>query len=194
MRKICVLLGFLAIAGLVLTIGSATAGDVNQSPSSKAWGKPFQHLQRQINQLKSILYEIKSRRATKVYDADNQYLGNLLQAREDIFIYIPKLRAVARLDLSTGDILARAVDFKRRGCHGPAYISGSYIVRTYQEDVGSRYYKPILERPLVSYRSYRDYTGRCQNSTGSNHLYKTVEIFEEDFPFDLPVALPLEFR
>ena len=195
MTRICILLGFLAIACLVLTIGSATAGDVNQTSGSKAWGKPFRHLQRQINQLEAQLYEIKSRRVAKVYDANNQYLGNLVEGRDDIFIYIPKLRAVARIDLRTGNIWTARVNFERNNCTGTAYNYGAYIVRDYQEGVGSRFYKHILERALIVTRSHRDNnTGLCDRSGTSYSFFELVEIFEEDFPFDLPVALPLEYR
>jgi hypothetical protein len=59
MRRLCVLLVFSIITGLILSIGITAAQDGGLPSDGEVPGKPLQYLQQQINELKAQLDEIQ---------------------------------------------------------------------------------------------------------------------------------------
>lgn len=142
----------------------------------------------------------------KVYDADGQYLGNLLGASVyEIDIYIPSLKVSTEIvtrdhynypddigDIKEYDSFGSRYDsvvFDNENYTGTLYYSASYpCLIKYRCD--GKYYKTngVLTRLISAY--YKDLN--CEPYT---HTYMGYyqELVETTLPFNIPVAVPLKF-
>ena len=151
----------------------------------------------------------------KVYDANEQFLGILLDAsfkRSSAYvILLPSLNVATVIleDIETGiaDIMLSHgnVYFEDRHCSGSAYLgtfgtSPNILYRFGHRDASPRYFFGIGPREKGFAISSRiNLKGECSRWVNSKFRhgergYRALEISREEMPFALPVALPLRYE
>jgi hypothetical protein len=158
-------------------------------------------------------------RGIKVYDANDQFLGILLDAgyegleiRGSVFkIFVPSLNVVTiieeDIDTGTGDIIRAGGDvyFGDGNCSGSAHISTFAISPHLLYRIGCtedrpRYFVGMAPRKRhFTISSKLNVKGGCSRWVNSRRFhtkggYEAVEVQREKIPFNLPVALPLRYE
>jgi hypothetical protein len=167
-------------------------------------GTPFQELQKQIDQLKIQLENIQlipgppGAGAIKVYDANNQFLGiyaGLLPGLGPLMpgIFIPDLKLFVYIILDPANAEYGQIP------------KGGYITSTSQEGIfvqardklfrtcDDKYFYGI-EDPINIGNATSIFFGCSIFPVGSTKGFKTEEIQVTDFPFTLPIAMPLRYE
>jgi hypothetical protein len=139
--------------------------------------------------------------AIKVFDANEQFLGMLLDLAAGAEIYIPSFSAVIRIGTTTGDTLIGAeLYFQSSGCTGQPYINAAYsylISKTGGDYYIGEYIAPVSVQINSTYVFWmvppEEFEWRCieTNYTASG-LVPAIKITQ--LPFTLPAALPLRFE
>jgi hypothetical protein len=137
--------------------------------------------------------------SVKVYDANDQFLGILLNNGASVEVFIPGLNLDTLIDTATGEIATGYTTYENLHCTGEPmisiYSSGNRLWRMltnsdeiYMAGTGIPVQK---EGRSVFYGS----SNTCQNSSWETTFFpESISIPKEDIPFTLPVALPLKFR
>ena len=136
------------------------------------------------------------KKAIRVYDANNQFLGILAaKVGMNVTILVPSISRFVQLAVQNGDMYndATSLDFSESDCTGTTYnvepwrqydvfrFRGRYLTG---EDAGPAY---------LSMYSFMKNDGPCI-PIDSDHLKLVIPVKETTLPFDLPVALPLRFE
>lgn len=151
----------------------------------------------------------------KVYDANEQFLGILLDGSfkhsAAYEIFIPSLNVVTVILQETG---ARVADimrsfgnvyFEDNDCCGPAYLgtfstAPNILYRFGSSGNSSRYFFGVAPEEKGFYVSSKiNFKGDCLHRVSSKQRhsdrgYRAIEISKEEIPFNLPVPLPLRYE
>lgn len=137
--------------------------------------------------------------SVKVYDANDQFLGILLNNGASVEVFIPDLNLDTLIDTATGEIAIGYTTYESTDCKGEPmisiYSSGNRLWRysingeeIYMTGTGIPVQK---EGHSVWYGS----NNICQDTSWEKMFFPdSISIPKKDIPFTLPVALPLKFR
>jgi hypothetical protein len=135
--------------------------------------------------------------AIDVYDANGQYLGQLLEAgypfAGQINIYLPSLQST--IVLADDDMYTASkkvgLFFESNDCTGQAYVNKEYHMMVFKNNPNDSIAYKALGTPVINVLAYNSVLddGQCvpQNNNASNQ----IAVEEVTIPFALPVAWPL---
>ena len=198
MRKIRVMVSFLGVAFLALNAGSTFA------QTAKSQGQPFMNLQQQIDELKAQINGIQSSNVGNiaVYDANDNFLGILTSSGwgDQLSFYIPSLNAFARIvGLRKGEnVNIESFWVVYFTADGTPYVDNeSWVQRL--EGCGvteDRYLIGTGNRTTIMAVSTQQACDYFYQITPPRQFIvsETLEVFEEDIPFPLPIATPIKIQ
>lgn len=137
--------------------------------------------------------------SVKVYDANDQFLGILLNNGSSVEIFIPDLNMDTLIDTATGEIPIGYTTYESTDCTGEPmisiYSSGNRLWRILIN--GEEIYMAGTGIPVEKEGNsiWHGSVNTCQRSSWEKmFLSDSISIPKEDIPFTLPAALPLKFR
>lgn len=128
---------------------------------------------------------------TKVFDANDQYLGNFIVITSDsIDVFIPSLKKQTRISALDGHIRYLYLYFESNDCTGQAYADHTSAMFHIWLNSG-KYYTGVATIPTqITAQSYKS-EGTCYSD---NQLLDVLPINEITLPFTAPVALPMRLE
>lgn len=136
--------------------------------------------------------------AIDVYDANGQYLGQLLRpgspSESYIYIYVPSLQSTIVLNDDDMLYVSGELEFESYDCTGQAYThleNHMIIFKNYNND--SKAYK-ALGTPKINVLAYHSFRSGGQCYTVTQNKTNVIAVQEVTLPFTLPVALPLRLE
>jgi hypothetical protein len=132
----------------------------------------------------------------KVYDANGQFLGILLDQHPDYLnVFIPSLLRNVPIDIGSGVIAEHgALLFETSNCTGSSYVGLTYQYSVFVLEgryfTGEESISPIL-KSITSHRAEGGGVPACYPDNSSVLVVPAKEIM---LPFNAPVALPMRFE
>ncbi len=130
-----------------------------------------------------------------VYDAQGQYLGILVSQKDETAqIFVPQMKKTLEIDKASGWIAGACpyLYYPSDDCTGPAYSQCSPDLIFTAADSTFRY---IASGPPTDiFAGSVSIFGYCATFRGIIDLRRAVEIPAANFPFTLPVTLPLKYQ
>jgi len=134
----------------------------------------------------------------KVYDANGQYLGVLLDmvphmygVDVDVRVYMPELGKYVVIDFE-GKVESCTWHYKEPLCSGTPYVFPKYNYHVFKHPTEERYFTADWLPEEISVQSRR---GTVQGCEYHLEVFKMIPVAEEVYlPFEEPVALPLVFK
>lgn len=129
-----------------------------------------------------------------VYDAEDQYLGLLLNAAGSIVtVFIPELNLITVIVRTSGKIARRVLYSESTDCSNPHYTNCiDYVFRDY---VDEKLYTGIHPPIEITPRTVTSPAYGCHHiNDPTQMMFKAVEVSIDIFPFTLPVSLPLRLQ
>jgi prepilin-type processing-associated H-X9-DG protein len=129
----------------------------------------------------------------KVYDANDQYIGNFLYFDGHMNVFIPSMKIMTKISVNNGDISGDLrLFFESDNCSGQAY-AGAGLLYVIVKNSGKSY--------IGSGNEYYDIDAMSTIPDGYDcssliqTMYNVVPVVEvTELPFSIPVALPMRFE
>jgi hypothetical protein len=128
----------------------------------------------------------------RVYDANDQYLGNLFDMGDTCLkVFIPSLQKVICLSPFSGDIpYEHSLVFVSADCTGQAYITEESIMFRIVRNEEEYYTATVSVPELVNFLSSK-HDDACSSVNWQDYA---APVYEVTVPFTLPVALPMRLE
>jgi len=129
----------------------------------------------------------------KVFDANDQYLGNFLYFDGHMSVFLPSMKKMTKIDPSKGDIVGGlSLFFESDNCSGQAYQGGG-IEFVMLKNSGKCYINSGNKYYDIDVKSRLPDGNDCQSLIQTMHNMTPVEEVTE-LPFSLPIALPMRLE
>ena len=128
-----------------------------------------------------------------VYDADNQYLGLLINTGSVLVLYSFILQKLINIDPYTGTLQDTTLFFEAQDCSGTAFMKSTYMYSHTQNN--GLYYTGSQVAPVkMKTFSQLEENGNCSKFSWDTYFVPAVEVSRSSLGFDTPIALPLKFK